>query len=47
MKTVTLNRPYLGYRSGELTGNMLDYRHEIQLTSGLRIYLYEDEFTID
>jgi hypothetical protein len=45
--TVTLKTAYLGYRRGSLTGNKDGYRNEIELASGLLIYLYEDEYEVD
>lgn len=46
-KEIELNEPYKGYTRGVLTGNKDGLRYEIRLTSGLTIYLYEDEFTIN
>lgn len=44
-KTVQLSLPYRGYRTGKLTGGYIDYRYEVELSSGLTIWLFEDEFT--
>lgn len=44
---VTFNQLHNGYRRGELTGNKVDYRFEIRLSSGALIYLYDDEFVKD
>jgi len=44
MKTIYLNIPYNGYTSGTLTGEINNYKHEVQLSSGQIIWLYSDEF---
>lgn len=41
---VTLIDPIRGYKNGQLTGNRDGLRHEVILESGLRVWLYEDEF---
>jgi hypothetical protein len=47
MTTVTFHEPYQGYTNGTLTGAYCGYQHEIKLTNGKTIWLYEDEFDRD
>ena len=41
---VTLITAYRGYTNGDLTGNRDGNHFEIVLSSGARIWVYEDEF---